>query len=242
MVLYLIRIKCRTILIIYKMKVIYDNLSVEEFFTVNGVIYTDDWTIDNMSGFESKLEEFGLDIYTILASENTKNYIDDTLFLFDPYKKEFLNKELHVKSTFDTFGIENVNFSLVRPSFNAWDECKRQRLERGFDDSELWSLDNTICKFILPRLRRFNKVKCGTPAGLTEEEWTKIIDNIAEAIDIYLNYNDAINSEKVLKNIYTNDIPGLPGFEYGLDSMLEKHKIYKRGVKLMYKYFYFLWD
>jgi len=30
---------------------------------------------------------------------------------------------------------------------------KKQRMLRGFDDSELWNLDITIAKFILPRLK-----------------------------------------------------------------------------------------
>jgi hypothetical protein len=34
---------------------------------------------------------------------------------------------------------------------------KKQRDERGFDDTELWNLDVTMAKFILPRLAAFHK-------------------------------------------------------------------------------------
>lgn len=34
---------------------------------------------------------------------------------------------------------------------------RKQRDERGFDDTELWNLDVTMAKFILPRLKEFHK-------------------------------------------------------------------------------------
>ncbi len=34
----------------------------------------------------------------------------------------------------------------------------QQRLERGFDDSETWSLRDTIALFIIPRLERYNEI------------------------------------------------------------------------------------
>ena len=37
-------------------------------------------------------------------------------------------------------------------------EWKRQREERGFDDRELWSLDVTLAKFLVPRLKAFREV------------------------------------------------------------------------------------
>ena len=35
---------------------------------------------------------------------------------------------------------------------------KKQRLERGFDDSETWSLRDTIANFIIPRLERYEEI------------------------------------------------------------------------------------
>ena len=62
-----------------------------------------------------------------------------------------------------------------------------QRLERGFDDSELWSLDATLCKFLLPRLKRFKKVTCVHPACLSQEEWNSILDEIIWLCEQYEN-------------------------------------------------------
>lgn len=39
-----------------------------------------------------------------------------------------------------------------------------QRRTRGWDDSELWSLDCTIARFALPRLRRFAEIRHGEPS------------------------------------------------------------------------------
>jgi hypothetical protein len=54
-------------------------------------------------------------------------------------------------------GIPNIQFSLIKPNDEREELFKKQRIERGFDDSELWSLDCTIAKFILPRLKRFKE-------------------------------------------------------------------------------------
>lgn len=43
----------------------------------------------------------------------------------------------------DPYGIKNVNFSLISKDDNRFEAYKKQRLERGFDDSEMWSLDCT---------------------------------------------------------------------------------------------------
>jgi hypothetical protein len=53
-------------------------------------------------------------------------------------------------------GIPNICFSLSDDSENQ-KEHKKQRIERGFDDSELWSFDYTIARFTLPRLIEFKK-------------------------------------------------------------------------------------
>jgi hypothetical protein len=53
-----------------------------------------------------------------------------------------------------------------------------QRLIRGWDDSETWSLDVSFAKLMLPRLKRFNEIKCGYPAHMKEKEWDSIIEEI----------------------------------------------------------------
>ena len=54
--------------------------------------------------------------------------------------------------------VPNVNFSLVSKDDKRWEQFKQQRLERGFDESETWSLDFTIACFIVPRLEEFIRI------------------------------------------------------------------------------------
>jgi len=54
--------------------------------------------------------------------------------------------------------IPNICFSLTDVDDKREMEFKKQRLERGFDDSETWSLRDTIANFIIPRLERYEEI------------------------------------------------------------------------------------
>ena len=60
---------------------------------------------------------------------------------------------------------------------------EKQRTERGFDDTELWNLDTTIAKFILPRLVAFRDYTHSTPASLTQNEWTEKLAKMVYAFE-----------------------------------------------------------
>ena len=64
-----------------------------------------------------------------------------------------------------------------------WIKHFYQRRTRGWDDSDTWSLDHTIAKFVLPRLKLFRKIDFGYPAGLTSEEWNWILDEMIWAME-----------------------------------------------------------
>lgn len=59
-----------------------------------------------------------------------------------------------------------------------------QRLTRGFDDSETWSLDYTFFKWLLPRLKRFREVVNGYPSEITYDEWMKELDQAIADLEI----------------------------------------------------------
>jgi len=59
-----------------------------------------------------------------------------------------------------------------------------QRRTRGWDDSDTWSLDMTLCQWLLPRLKRFKELNNGTPCDLTEQEWDNILDKMIKAVDM----------------------------------------------------------
>ena len=65
-----------------------------------------------------------------------------------------------------------------------WFKFCYQRWTRGWDDRELWNLDFTIAKFVLPRLRHFKELNCSYPHGNTSEEWDEILDNMILAFEI----------------------------------------------------------
>ena len=62
---------------------------------------------------------------------------------------------------------------------------KKQRKRRGFDDTELWSLDCTIVAFILPRLKVFRKKIGSYPCELTFPAWKEILDKMITAFELY---------------------------------------------------------
>lgn len=100
----------------------------------------------------------------------------------------------------------------------------KQRKERGFDDRELWSLDHTIAKFVLPRLIAFKEVRFGYPGNLDKEKWDKILDQIIYAMR-------AVNDEWSEKEIVHSSA-----------TKLKKHfRDVDKGIKLFGEYFRYLW-
>jgi len=94
----------------------------------------------------------------------------------------------------------------------------KQRKKLGFDDRDLWSLDHTIVKFVLPRLIRFREVASGYPGNLTEKKWNKILDQM-------------IYSMKAICDEWENTAIGAQ----------DEEKKINRGLYLFGKYFRGLW-
>ena len=80
--------------------------------------------------------------------------------------------------------IPNINFSLTNDDDKREKEYSKQRIKRGFDDSELWSLRDTIGRFILPRLKQFKKVTTSYPAGSTMKQWQDILEKIIISFEL----------------------------------------------------------
>ena len=80
--------------------------------------------------------------------------------------------------------VPNICFSLTNEDDNREIEFSKQRQLRGFDDSETWSLTDTMCRFIIPRLKRFKEVNNGIPHPLTMDEWNTIIDKMLLAFEL----------------------------------------------------------
>lgn len=91
-----------------------------------------------------------------------------------------------------SFTISNVNdFSIAEEVYpdepKTLERYKKQRDERGFDDTETWHLDKTLALFLLPRLERFIEVNNGFPNGETEESYNEKLKFIVKSFKEYYN-------------------------------------------------------
>lgn len=61
--------------------------------------------------------------------------------------------------------------------------AKKQRKNRGFDDTELASLDVSLARHILPRLKRFYKKNACHPVHFTQAQWNLILEDMIFAFE-----------------------------------------------------------
>lgn len=78
---------------------------------------------------------------------------------------------------------------------------EKQREDRGWDDSETWSLDIAFAKWIVPRLERFREITIGHPMGTTEEKWDKVIGDMVDGFKIMIEDDCIPESKKRLKKV-----------------------------------------
>ena len=115
-------------------------------------------------------------------------------------------------------GVPNVCFSLTNKDDDREEKFSKQRIERGFDDSETWSLRDTIANFILPRLKAFNEITFSRPADLEDiSEWNDILNKMCKSFEY-------VARDKGMF-ILTD----------------EEYEEYKEGMELFKKYFLDLW-
>lgn len=131
-----------------------------------------------------------------------------------------------------------------------------QRRTRGFDDSELWSLDHTFIKYMLPRLKAFRNLRNGAgpmgfPAGIIEDFG---IGKLEQSEDGWSEYNNDISIagynkwlEVIDKMIWSMEhwvkTEGMPEFNEETNSFDQSlHNKYMEGMDLFHIYFHALWD
>lgn len=147
-----------------------------------------------------------------------KEYLVDTSVYFNLIQA---SKEVEGN---DPYGTPNVNFTLIERTDDRWGEFYEQRMQRGFDDSETWSLYSTFTSFILPRLKRFKELEVGYPSSMSKAKWEKILSDMIMAFE-YLDDEDlGIDDER--------------SFSECID---ERNKIIDKGLKLFIKHYCKLW-
>jgi len=114
-----------------------------------------------------------------------------------------------------------------------------QRLTRGFDDQDLWSLDRTIARFVYPRLEKFRTWQCehgnSCPGDLDPASWLEVLNKMVLAFEL-LHDRDTGEEEvaptpddKVCWDIWVTHIQ-------------ENDAKIKEGLALFGKYLPDLWD
>ena len=124
-----------------------------------------------------------------------------------------------------------------------------QRIVRGFDDRELWSLYDPLARHILSRLKAFRNQKLwGYPCceGIEcEEDWLKILDKMILAFHYTIIDMDDVEMypiEKMYsigKRIYFEHSKDYKAYR---DEEARREKAIEEGLLLFAKYFRSLWD
>jgi hypothetical protein len=115
-----------------------------------------------------------------------------------------------------------------------------QRKTRGWDDSDTWALHQTIAELVLPRLKRFEELTCGTPMSfmMDHDEYMKLSkkDRKKESKRADKSWHAALQKmvaafEFLASDEYWNDIhPDSP-----------KHQKKNEGLDLFCKHYEQLW-
>ena len=106
---------------------------------------------------------------------------------------------------------EKNNFSIAEEVYardpEKLEKYKKQRDERGFDDTETWHMDRTIALFIIPRLKKFIELNNGIPTGETVESYNEKLNFIISAFENYYATNKYYESvDDVERKQLTDDV------------------------------------
>lgn len=104
---------------------------------------------------------------------------------------------------------------------------KRLRKKKGLSKirvEELWGLDLTLAKYILPRLIRFKDINyMSYPSNFeNHEEWHKVIDKMIYSFEYVIKRNYEVYKD--------------------LEEEKKRYEKYKEGMQLFAEYFIDLWD
>ncbi len=230
------------------MKIHFDDLYADEFYQYGGQII--DMSGDPYYIFEKDYENIKKENPDYFKDpSNYKCKLGNDEFTYDWEAEVFYNKtnvdirKYDVPKN-DPLNIPNVCFSLATDCDDKDErqvEWQKQRIERGFDDTELWNLDYTMMKFMYPRIKAFRETFAGYPGCLNnEEEWETILDKILDAFDIFLNKDGntptctcSIDVLNRLKRTYSED-------EY--NRAVDRWKRFQEGWELFHKWFFWLAD
>ena len=104
----------------------------------------------------------------------------------------------------------------------------KQRIKRGYNDEDVWNLDNYFLEVFIPALKQLRDTKHGIPTIFCyDEDGNEIDDDVAEKA-----WNTELN--KMIGHFEAIQL-------YDGDGNENQHHI-DEGMKLFAKYFTCLWD
>lgn len=77
----------------------------------------------------------------------------------------------------------------------------KQKSKRGFDDSEVWFLNETMALLLIPRLKRFIKINKSHPAHLTLDEYNFKLCFILKSLEDFYLYKENQESNFYKENL-----------------------------------------
>jgi len=84
-----------------------------------------------------------------------------------------------ILNEFDFISRRGIDVNMFKRRLLFW----KQKLTRGFSDDELWSLDLTIAKFILPRFKRMIEIDTFSRTKEKKEAFVEILWMLERTIE-----------------------------------------------------------
>lgn len=108
--------------------------------------------------------------------------------------------------------------------------CYVERARKGYCFRDLWSFDNWLSKIIANGLKEFKENVSGYPSETIDwEEWMDILDEMIECFEEQSRRIDNFPEGEDFIKVYE-------------ERMKFKREKLHRGLELLEKYFYDLWD
>lgn len=83
-----------------------------------------------------------------------------------------------------------------------------QRMTQGYSYDQIYSLDHTLARYMLPKLQGYKKHNNGYPSHLTEEEWDRHLDAMIQAMQIIIQEKHILDTEACKKAQYGCELLG----------------------------------
>jgi len=108
-----------------------------------------------------------------------------------------------IKALEKELALHNYGGSKLKGNDKRSKRWRKQRRKRGFDDRELFNLDMSFSKHILPRLKRFKKRDIGCPNYFVTrggvKAWEHVLDLMIAGFQMTLNDLPNIKERKIIR-------------------------------------------